>query len=145
MNINKSPVVFGAIALFIVALVFYYANSSRPMTGPDQSPLTYKDVLKIDNLKANQVVKSPLVITGQARLWYFEASFPVKLYDGNGKELAAVPAQAQGDWMTSSFVPFKVELQFIRPSTPNGKIVFQKDNPSGLPQNEDKFEVLVKF
>lgn len=92
----------------------------------------------------NTVIQSPLVVTGEAKgTWYFEASFPVILKDANGKVLAQAPAQAQGDWMTTSFVPFSVTLTFAKPTTTTGTLIFQKDNPSGLPQNdaEEKFTV----
>ncbi len=76
-------------------------------------------------------------VTGKARgMWYFEASFPVKVLDKDGKILFEGPAQAQGEWMTEEFVPFAVEVtvpqSYIGPAT----LVLQNDNPSGLPENE---------
>lgn len=92
------------------------------------------------------VVTSPMIVTGSARgTWYFEASFPVRLLDANGHELAAVPAQADGDWMTEDFVPYTAVLEFEQPSTPNGTLILQKDNPSGLPENEASLEIPVLF
>lgn len=95
---------------------------------------------------SNETVKSPIKIEGRARgLWFFEGSFPIKLLDGNGKEIVTVVAQAQGDWMTENFVNFKATVEFGKPQTEKGVIVFEKDNPSGLPQNADKFRVPVVF
>lgn len=92
------------------------------------------------------VVTSPLIVQGSARgTWYFEASFPVRLLDANGHELAAVPAQAEGDWMTQDYVPYTAVLEFEQPSTPNGTLILQKDNPSGLPENEASLEIPVMF
>lgn len=103
-------------------------------------------LIVVKNPLPYQKVSSPLVVTGQARgIWYFEASFPVKLYDGNGDLLAAVPAQAQGDWMTTEFVPFSAKLDFTRPTTSVGTLVLEKDNPSGLPQNADELRLPVNF
>jgi hypothetical protein len=94
----------------------------------------------------NETVMSPLIVTGTARgTWYFEASFPVRLLDGNGNEIAITPAQAQGDWMTTDYVPFTAVLEFAQPATPNGTLVLQKDNPSGLPENEASLEIPVMF
>lgn len=94
----------------------------------------------------DQVITSPLVVTGQARgNWYFEASFPVTLLDANGKVLAQVPAQAQGEWMVTTYVPFSVTLTFAKPTTATGTLVLQKDNPSGLPQNANELRIPVKF
>ncbi len=94
----------------------------------------------------NDTVISPLIVTGTARgTWYFEASFPVRLLDGNGNEIAVEPAQAQGDWMTEDYVPFTVVLEFDQPSTPNGTLVLQKDNPSGLPEYDQSLSIPVLF
>jgi len=99
----------------------------------------------LDNLSSGDTVASPLTITGQARgWWFFEASFPVVVIDDRGRNLATGIAQAQSDWMTEDFVPFKVTLNFTS-STESGKIILQRDNPSGLPENDAEVIVPVKF
>ena len=104
------------------------------------------DLIQVTAPRPNQVVSSPLVVEGQARgNWYFEASFPVHLVDANGKELTVVPAQAQGEWMTTDFVPFTVELVFSQPTTAAGTLVLKKDNPSGLPEHDDLLRIPVAF
>lgn len=92
------------------------------------------------------LIQSPLVVQGKAwGMWYFEASFPVRILDANGMELAVVPAQAQGEWMTTEFVPFKATVVFETPMTTTGTVVFEKDNPSGLPEYADAVSVPVRF
>lgn len=114
-----------------------------PVISPDSS---YDNLIKVTEPTPNQVISSPLSISGQARgTWYFEASFPVVLEDANGKVLAQIPAQATGDWMTEDFVPFKTTLTFAKPETTTGKLILKKDNPSGLPENEDQIEIPVSF
>lgn len=94
----------------------------------------------------NQIITSPLAVTGEARgPWYFEASFPVKLLDANGNLLAETHAQAQGEWMTEDFVPFTATLKFRKPVTSTGTLVFTKDNPSGEPQHDDLRRIPVRF
>ena len=106
----------------------------------------YNDKLKIFDLKANDLISSPLVITGEARgFWFFEASFPIKLLDSNRNEITRAIAQAKSDWMTEDFVPFEAVLNFENPQTSTGFIVFEKDNPSGLIENDDSFELPVRF
>lgn len=103
-------------------------------------------LIRVDSPKSGEKVTSPLTVTGKARgNWYFEASFPVRLFDANGQELAVVPAQAQGEWMTENFVPFSVTLNFPQPQTETGTLVLEKDNPSGLPEHADQIEIPVKF
>lgn len=104
------------------------------------------NIIRLNSPRPNQIISSPLIITGEARgTWYFEASFPVKLADEKGNELAQVVAQAQSEWMTKDFVPFKAELKFETPSTKNGFLTLEKDNPSGLPENEDKLTIPIRF
>lgn len=103
------------------------------------------NLIRVTNPKPGQIITSPLTVEGEARgTWFFEASFPVKLYDGEGRELIAVPAQAEGDWMTEDFVPFKVTFAFAATSGP-GVLVLEKDNPSGLPEYDDSLTIPVVF
>ena len=104
------------------------------------------DLIRINNPRPNQKINTPITITGEARgNWFFEASFPVRLYDDNNNLLGSGIAQAQGDWMTTDFVPFSVSMQFSAPQTPKGLLILQKDNPSGLPENDDQLKVPVFF
>ncbi len=104
------------------------------------------DLIRISEPRPNATITSPLKVTGMARgNWFFEASFPVKLFDGNGELLTTGIAQAKGEWMTTEFVPFEVTLSFTAPATTAGTLVLNKDNPSGLPENEDTLQVPVRF
>lgn len=102
-------------------------------------------MIRVDEPQPNAVVTSPLTVTGEARgLWYFEASFPVKLLDASGDQLAIAPAQAQGEWMTTEFVPFTVTLTFVTDDE-TGTLVLEKDNPSGLPEHAAEIRIPVRF
>jgi hypothetical protein len=104
------------------------------------------NLIQVDSINMNDEVKSPLTITGKARgTFYFEASFPVKLIDASGKVLAQAPAQAQGEWMTNEFVPFKATLNFTSPTQGGGILIFKNDNPSGLTDNDREFRIPIKF
>lgn len=93
-----------------------------------------------------QIINGIVAITGQARgYWFFEASFPIKIIDDKNKELATCLATAQADWMTENFVPFTASLVMPATSASSGFIIFQKDNPSGLPANDASFSLPVKF
>ena len=103
------------------------------------------DVL-LENLHMFDTIVSPLNITGRARgNWYFEASFPIKLLNADGKEIAMTTAQAQSDWMTTDYVPFKATLKFTVDKEQGGTLVFMNDNPSGLPENDKKFELPISL
>ena len=117
-----------------------------PAPAPAPAPDAHANLIRVNTPHAHAAITSPLVVTGQARgIWYFEASFPVKLLDGNGAVLAQAPAQAQGEWMTTEFVPFRATLTFTRPTTATGTLMLQKDNASGLPKHDDSISIPVNF
>ena len=101
--------------------------------------------IRISTPSVDSVITSPVKIAGEAKGWYFEASFPVKLVDENGNVLATGLAQAKSDWMQDAYVPFESELTFNSNGTRSGKIIFEKDNPSGLLENAGSFSLPVLF
>jgi putative hemolysin len=104
------------------------------------------DLIKVSEPMTESKITNPLIVKGEARgQWFFEASFPVKLLDGNGQVLAQGIARAQGDWMTTDWVPFTAQLKFSKPTTKSGSLILSKDNPSGLPANDDQIIISVIF
>lgn len=89
-------------------------------------------------------VDSPLRILGEIPgNWSSEASFPVVLKDAQGNVIAQTPAQVLGDWMTTELVPFSLELTYTSTTTGNASLILQKDNPSGLAENDDSITIPV--
>lgn len=126
--------------LLVFAILKY--NNNPPNVNVTPAPLD----LVLVSPRPNQEISSPVTVTGEAPgNWYFEASFPIKLYDENNNLIAQTIAQAQGDWMTDSLVPFRAELNFSQPTSTNGTLVLEKDNPSGLSENAKQLRVPVKF
>lgn len=104
------------------------------------------DKIHVTKPKAGELIKSPLVVEGEARgNWFFEASFPVRLIDANGKEITRIHADALSDWMTTEFVPYKATVEFKEPDALTGELILEKDNPSGLPENYDELRIPVRF
>lgn len=109
-------------------------------------PAEKAGLIKATSPLPNQKITSPLLISGEARgYWFFEASFPAKLLDEDGSQLAVMPVQAQGEWMTENFVPFRAKLIFPKPKGKQGILILQKDNPSGLPEHDDELRIPVRF
>lgn len=87
---------------------------------------------------------SPLAIVGEIPgNWSFEASFPVVLKDASGAIIAQDTAQVLGDWMTTDPVLFSLKLPFTTTVGGMGTLLLQKDNPSGLPENDDSIAIPV--
>ncbi|MDD3190145.1 MAG: Gmad2 immunoglobulin-like domain-containing protein [Candidatus Pacebacteria bacterium] len=104
------------------------------------------DLIRVDNVQPNDLISSPLKVTGEARgTWFFEGSFPVRIYDKDKNELGVAVAQAKADWMTTDFVPFEVVLRFKNTAWGKGSLVFEKENPSDIREYDDSLEVPVDF
>lgn len=125
-------------------------------TGPSCEfvcpPIATNERVRLTSPLPGAVVTSPLTITGEAAGWYFEGSFPVSLVNWDGLIIAEGVATAQGDWMTSEFVPFVATVTFTSPYASGdpdfmkrGTLILQKDNPSGLPENDEAKEIPVSF
>ena len=122
------------------------AHNKIVFTEADPDLVSKPDLIVIETPRRNQSIKSPLSIAGKARgNWFFEASFPIRLIDGNGNIISRGIATAQGEWMTVEFVPFTAHLEFGTPGTKTGTLVLDKDNPSGLPEHADELRVPIIF
>ncbi|MDQ5955627.1 MAG: hypothetical protein QG621_630 [Patescibacteria group bacterium] len=144
------------ILLAVAVIVFVLPNvSNAPTThGPGSTttgtvaptPATLPDTITVDQPLPEAAITSPLTITGKARgNWFFEASAPVELKDASGVVIAHGIAQAQGDWMTTNFVPFTATLTFTKPVTKTGTLVLKNDNPSGDPAKQKQLNIPVVF
>ena len=144
-------IIIAALILFIlpgksVAPTTDGQATTTPVVQAPQNP-TFEDMLVVESLQNNASIASPLTITGRARGgWYFEASFPVRIYDQGGNKIAEGPAQAIGDWMTGDYVPFSITLTYPAQSPGSGgKVILHNDNPSGLPENDKELVIPIVF
>lgn len=104
------------------------------------------DLIRVTNPRPGEPISSPLVVEGEARgYWFFEASFPIFLFNESGSVIASAVVQAESDWMTKDFVSFRATLEFREPTSKQGTLLLQKDNPSGLPEHDDELVIPVMF
>ena len=149
---NTEPVNFRECALLGYPILESYPRQCRIPNGKsfteevEQTPDNKNDLIKLDTPLPNETVKSPIIVSGMARgYWFFEASFPVRLFDDKGKEIAVGIAQAEGEWMTTEFVPFKTTLNFEKTLGKTGELILEKNNPSDLREHDDKLVIPVMF
>lgn len=97
--------------------------------------------------KADEGVTTPLVFKGRAPgNWFFEANAGLTLTDWDGLIIAEGYVMADGEWMTTDYVPFTGTLEFVKPVYgERGTIIFKKDNPSGESKFDDSAEMTIKF
>lgn len=109
------------------------------------------DKIILSKIKPNDEIVSPVLILGNAvGGWFFEGDFPVEVYDDNNKVLGAhycsfIQKSENDTWMTEEFVDFRCELEFSKPETESGYILFKKDNPSDIRELDEEFKLPVKF
>lgn len=163
---------FGLVSLLIViALAAWWLVGMGPVSAPPsgseaadtlQAPLdpaiaahieSKRDLIRVTAPEPQETISQPLTITGEARgYWFFEGDFPVILTDWDGRIIAEHYATANGDWMTEEFVPFSATVEYENPyeaGSPDfmrqGTLILKRDNPSGLPENDDALEFPVRF
>ena len=94
----------------------------------------------------NAGVTSPLIVLGEVPgNWSFEASFPIRIEDANGTTIKQAAASIIGDWMTDELVPFSATIEYVSGTIDDGVLILQKDNPSGLAENDDTVRIPVTF
>lgn len=151
----KTLVIAIVVAVAAFAGGIWYTREYSPMqpTEETQTPVTNSpttnsetlkpiyvnasaDMIVIDAPKPGESVGTSFTVVGKARGgWYFEASFPLRVLSAQGSLLKEMPVQADGEWMTSEFVPFS-ETVMVPPGTKGAvTLILQNDNPSGLPEN----------
>jgi hypothetical protein len=135
------------IVLVIISLFVYVQIRKEESPNNNLEEQRINKLIKVSYPTSGSEISSPLVITGEARgTWFFEASFPIVLTDKDGVTITQGIATAQSDWMTEDFVPFTATLNFEKPSSgENGFLILKKDNPSGLPENDDELKIPIIF
>jgi hypothetical protein len=116
-------------------------NEYRFVFGVESRALSYEnaseDLIRVSTPTPGAVTGKEFLVKGEARgTWFFEASFPIEVLDQNGARIAIAIAQAEGDWMTTEFVPFSATVRVPETYIGPAIIVLRKDNPSGLPEHD---------
>lgn len=158
MKYSKGNAVMWVVVLFAIVLLGWYFLRQSDVPGTDINPIgtstntstTNGEVIDITTLPlvgteassdeivieaptSGDTVSSPITLTGRARgSWYFEASAPVAVMDATGKIIGNGYITANGEWMTTEFVPFSGTITYENTSNAEGgAIIFMNDNPSG--------------
>ncbi len=132
------------IILLLAALVLggIYLKQQNDAVVPNTNVvplLSYVNADEDDIVVSSVEAVSPttLRVEGEARgPWYFEASFPIEVVDVNSMVIGTGFATADGDWMTTDFVPFTADITLSAPYTGAVVMILRKDNPSGEPGND---------
>lgn len=127
-------IIIGIVLVFVLSTLLFDWGRKGESTREEN-----KDVInsiEVFSPLDGEEITSPILISGKARgYWFFEASFPVKLFNYDGELISTSYVTAQSDWMTTDFVDFSGEIIFPSTTTGRALILLENDNPSGDPEN----------
>lgn len=130
------------LCLLMISATFVSCSSS--VTPKSDVSATAPKVI-LSSPIAGSKISNPVTVIGTAPgTWFSEGQLPVEILASDGTSIALVSAEAQGEWMTEKQVPFQAIVTF-NTSAKDGTLVIRKDNPSGLPENDDSFSIGVTF
>lgn len=136
-----------AVVIVLLGAGVWLALKPVPIVESLPPKVTYvnanEDMIRVIAPHPGESVDGTFTVLGQARgNWYFEANFPVEVVGENGARLVQVPVPAQGDWMTTEFVPFSVSItvpNYTGPAT----LILRNDNASGLPEHDRSVSIPI--
>ena len=143
----KTGIILGIVLFFVIIAAGWFLVATPAPAEPTPPPPTpgpfVSEMVKITSPLAGATVGKTFTVKGEARgQWYFEASFPVQVKDKDNNTVGQGIAQAESEWMTTEFVPFSAPVVVTNYSGP-ATLVLLKDNPSGLPENEDAVSIPI--
>ncbi len=103
--------------------------------------------VRVESPKEGTTVGVTFKVLGEAPgNWYFEASFPIQVRDGEGNVIGRGIAQSKSDWMTTAQVPFAASITIKEGYHGPATLILLKDNPSGLPEHDDSvsFDIVIR-
>lgn len=142
---------FLIIIIVVIIIAIAIATISFILLRPEESEKLPSDIeigIEVFLPKLNEEIFTPLEIKGtiNGNGWIgFEGQVgAVKLLNSEGDKIAGGILKATTDWMQES-VRFEATLDFISLNIDTGVLVFNNENPSGLPQNNREFVLPVKI
>lgn len=130
--------IFIPLAVIIILVGVIFTIKTQKFSPPiienkapiPETPVTAEKIKNL-NLNSGTTLSNTYTIKGEAAGLYFEGSFPIFVKNITGQTVYTFIGQANGDWMTTDFVPF--EAIFNTTLVPNGNytLEFTQDDPSG--------------
>lgn len=118
-----------------------FAEQNAQPAEPEPTQVKTQSI-EIDTPLSNDAVQGTFVVTGKAKGWFFEGSFPVTLFDAQNSAIVQTKAEAVGEWMTEDWVEFTATIDIpVGTQAQEGTLELKKDNPSGEAENDE--EILI--
>lgn len=149
-------VVLFIIILAMLALLIILPGRSAPSPAPAATTtpaVSHTPPAPAQPLSARVLVSSPrenatvgqtFSVEGKAPgSWFFEAQFPMQVRDAQDNVIGRATGSAQGEWQTEKLVTFKATMHIDESYHGPATLILMKDNPSGLPENDDSVTVSI--
>jgi len=161
MNTRFAKIIIALLAIVIIVMAWFLfatpasaptvtttatttsQTASSSSTSPTQPAPLDQSVVVTSPLQ-NATVSHTFTVAGQApNVWFNEAVFPIQVRDANDDVIGAAQGQAQGDWTVQGPVTFTSEVTVDASYEGPATLILLKDNPSGLPQNDDSVTIPI--
>jgi hypothetical protein len=153
-SLKITALVFAVLIVVLLGAVLFWQPARGPIVANNTT--STPDMISADGHMEvlfplpGALLISPATVIGKVKGggWFFEATFPVKILDGDGTVIGQGVVNAEGEpgsWMSTGTVPFSGQITFTTPKYATGTIVFEKDNPSGAENNAMEFSLPVTF
>jgi hypothetical protein len=123
--------------------------SSLTFTEVGSATGTPAERLTVTSPATGETVASPIMLVGEAPGdWFFEADAPVVVVNWDGLIIGESFVTAEDEWMTENLVPFSGTVEYEHTTdtySATGTVIFQRANPSGLPEYDAAVEVPVQL
>src|SRR5271170_7486472 len=134
---KKVVIILGVIIIILLGILFFYNPVQGPTAQVTNMPASQEAIspdgrVTVFSPLEGASVNSPVFVQGSVDGggWFNEATFPVKVVDGDGTVIGQGVAQAggvPGSWMSTGTVSFSASISFTAPKFATGTIVLAKD------------------
>jgi hypothetical protein len=126
------------------------AQQSKSSLAPEK---TVSPIAPDAPLSSVVVVTSPLphatvdvsfVVEGRAPVgWFSESVFPIQVRDENNNVIARATAHGPTAWKKSTALSWSATVTVLGPYTGPATLILLRNNPSGLPENDDAVTIPI--
>jgi hypothetical protein len=149
-TMKTTVIVLAVVIVVLLGILAFYNPAQGPTKVAQKEAVSSDGHMVVAAPLPNDLITAPVTVNGTVigGGWFFEASFPVKVLDGDGTTLGQGTARAggaPGSWMSTGTVPFTATITFTTPKGATGTLVLKKDNPSGDPANDLQLSIPIRF
>jgi hypothetical protein len=152
---KTTAIILGIVVIALIGILIFYNPAAGPTVPSNSAPVSQEAVspdghVIVFSPLTDGAITSPVSIQGTVVNggWFSNATFPIKILDGDGTVIGQGVAQAGGGasaWMSTATISFSATITFTMPKYATGTIVLEKTNPSGAATSAEQMSIPVQF